>query len=228
MIRAISIMTACICLILAMPATSSAGVFGDVSVAFGGTYPQGDFTTYADPGFTIDLRGTMRFSESAAVALWGGLSFVLFDHDVQTTHRRIELENDVVIFNPVEQTTDQMLIAGHAGLRLAAPTQGGFFRPRAAVGVGVYHFRHDITWEEHVDGESYQLAYDNLDNQTKFGWRGRIGADFFILSEVGITADFVYDYVFNLEQEEGPSLPTREVDADFNGFSVGLIWLFSL
>ena len=55
-----------------------------------------------------------------------------------------------------------------------------------------------------------------------------IGADFFVTTKIGISADFIYDHVLGLNQTETP-LPEDQANltSRFHGFSVGVVYMFS-
>jgi opacity protein-like surface antigen len=117
------------------------------------------------------------------------------------------------------------MVAGHIGLQVTSKTKRAFFRPRAALGIGIYGFSTETSWYEDLPDTSIKLAHENLDNQTSFGWRGLIGADFFIMPQWGATIDFVYDHVFELNQNEG-LLGKADRTSRFHGFTVGIIYMF--
>lgn len=207
---------------------ASAGVFGEAAISIGGTYPQGTFIRYADPGFMVNARGTIHIPQMEFVVGWVGFSYVSFSKEtVDTYYEGVTIIGGPTILHPVRQTTSESMVAGHIGLQLASPTQNAFFRPRAALGIGPYGFRNVITWTEEVGDSTVTLADESLDSQTSFGWRGLLGADFFVSSQLGITVDLVYDHVFELNQIDGP-----QADADltsrFNGFTIGIVYMFKV
>lgn len=211
--------------ILAAP-PAKAGAFGEIAVSVGGTYPQGSFTRYADAGVLINIRATIHAPVVEFASTWVDISIVPFSRDVQQTFSVTEIFNGPTIIRPVEQITSKTMIAAHIGLQIANPTRRGFFRPRVALGIGLYNFQTDVTWEEEInDSTTITLASEDIDTQNSFGWRGMIGADFFVSPQLGFTTDFVYDQVFNLRQEEGPD-DGRKLTSRFHGFSVGVVFMF--
>lgn len=184
-----------------------AGAFGEIAISAGGTYPQGTFTRYADPSFMANIHTTIHVPEVEFFAFWFDFSYVSFSLEIIETQSITEIQGGPTIIRPVEQLTREEMYTGHIGLQIANPTRKGFFRPRAALGIGLYQFRNVITWTETIDDTtSIVLADEVLDSQTSFGWRGLLGADFFVTPQIGITADFIYDHVFELSQDEGPNL----------------------
>ncbi len=203
-----------------------AGAFGEAAISVGGSYPQGTFTRYADPGFMANFRATIHAPEVEFFAFWLDFSFVSFSSETIETQSVTEIPGGPTIIRPVDQRTSEDMYAGHIGLQIANPTRKGFFRPRAALGIGLYQFRNVITWTETIDDTtSIVLADEVLDSQTSFGWRGLLGADFFVTPQIGITADFIYDHVFELNQDEGPDL-NADLTSRFQGFTVGIVYMF--
>lgn len=205
---------------------AGAGAFGEIAVSVGGTYPQGSFTRYADAGVLINVRATIHTPILEFISTWMDFSVVPFSRDVQQTFSITEILNGPTIIRPVEQITSKTMIAAHIGLQIANPTRKGFFRPRVAIGIGLYNFQTDITWEEEInDSTTVTLASEDIDTQTSFGWRGMLGADFFVSPKVGFTTDFVYDQVFGLRHEEGPDAGNK-LTSRFQGFSIGIVFMF--
>ncbi len=225
--RSCTLLTLALATALALPAKpANAGVFGEVALSLGGTYPQGGFTRYADAGVLFNLRATIHTPVLEFVSTWVDISVVPFSRDVQQTFIVEQIVGGPTLFRPVEQVTSETMVAGHIGLQIANPTRRGLFRPRAALGIGLYSFQTDIVWTEELsDGTTTTLASEDIDTQTSFGWRGMLGADFFVSPQVGFTMDFVYDQVFNLRQEEGPDAGNK-LTARFQGFSVGVVYMF--
>jgi len=204
-----------------------AGIFGEIALSAGGTYPQGTFVRYADPGFMGNLRVTTHAPVLDFFVFWIDISFVEFSREHIETVALTEIQGGPSIIRPIDQVTTENMIAGHIGLQLSNPTRKGFFRPRAAMGIGLYHFRNATTWTEEInDSTSIVLADEVHDSQTSFGWRGLLGADFFIKPNWGITADFVYDHVFKLTRTAGPDYEA-DLTSRFHGFSVGVIYMFN-
>jgi hypothetical protein len=214
-------------LLLIIIGTSDAGarIFGELALGLGGTYPQGSFSRYADPGFMVSGRATLHVPKVELFAFWCDFSFVEFARETQETWAYHEIINGPSYWTPVEQTTVEDMYGGHFGLQLSSMTMRAFFRPRAAIGIGFYHFVNKTTWDEEFPDTTITIASEVHDSQTKFGWRGLVGVDFFIIPQFGITADFVYDHVFNLKQNDGPQ-SSAERTSRFHGFTVGLIFMF--
>ena len=203
-----------------------AGAFGEIAISAGATYPQGTFTRYADPGFMGNVRTTIHVPPLEFFAFWGELSYVSFSRETIQTQSVTEIQGGPTIIRPVDQQTTERMFAGHIGLQIANPTRKGFFRPRAALGIGYYRFHSSISWTEQIDDTiSITLARELLHEQKTFGWRGRVGADFFVAPQIGFTADFIYDHVFELNQNEGPDL-NADLTSRFHGFTVGIVFMF--
>lgn len=207
---------------LLLMSSANAAVFGEVSLSAGGTFPQGTFAKYADPGFLINFRATIHIPKAEFLSFWldfGGAKFS--SEELFTT--------GFIPGGPtfdVTQTTSESMVAGHIGLQLGNTTKRAFFRPRAAWGIGLYGFSTDVTWTIEAD-TTIPLDTENTDSQTKFGWRGTIGADLFISSQIGITADFVYDQVFGLNQTNSPqTVRDEKITSRFHGFSIGIVYMF--
>ncbi|HWR83897.1 MAG TPA: outer membrane beta-barrel protein [Candidatus Deferrimicrobium sp.] len=203
-----------------------AAVFGEVAASVGGTYPQGTFTRYADPGWVGNVRATIHVPHVEVFAAWVSLSYVEFAREAVKTRRLLyEIEGGPTVYKPVDQTTKETMTAGHIGLQLATLTRHAFFRPRVALGMGVYYFRNDVEWTEEGVDSTVTLATVELDEQTVFGWRLLLGSDLFITTRIGLTAEFVYDHVFDLNQTDGPSYDA-DLTSRFHGFNVGVVYMF--
>ncbi len=202
----------------------SAGVFGEVAVAAGGTWPQGDFTRYADVGFQLSGRATIHIPHVELFSGWVGFSFSQFSRDTRSTTAYIPGGPSV----PVDQTTSESAVSGFIGIQVSTITQRAVFRPRAAIGLGVYGFTTTTAWTFDTQDTTIELDSQRDDSQTCLGWHGMIGSDFFVTTNVGISADFIYDHVLGLNQTETP-LPKDQADltSRFLGFSVGVVYMFS-
>jgi len=222
--------------LITMAPAANAGIFGEMAVAAGGTFPQGSFTRYADPGGMINVRATLHMPKVELFVLWVDFGYTLFDSEtIKTKHYTYHQVGNVTWTEstPVDQITEESMISGHIGLQLGSMTQRAFFRPRAALGIGFYSFSHNIEWQEEDADSMIVIASESLDSQFSFGWRMLVGADFFITSQWGVTADFVYDHVFQLNQADGIAETATKVDTEsdltsrFHGFTVGVVYMFS-
>ena len=205
----------------AIAGAANAAVFGEVAIALGGTYPQTTFTRYADAGLLINGRATIHIPNAEMFAGWIDIGFVEFRNDEHETEFTFAGQVPMT----VTQTTSESLFSSHIGLQLASMTKRAFLRPRAALGVGIYGFRNTTKWEWNLPDTSLTLAEETLDSQTKFGWRFTAGADFFFTTQIGMTADFVYDHVLGVRQIDGDT--EAELTARFQGFTVGAVYMFS-
>ena len=203
-----------------------AGVFGEVALSIGGTFPQGTFTRYADEGLLINLRATIHAPVVEFISFWGDFSGVPFSSESFDTQSFTYIDGGPTIVRSVRQDITETMIAGHLGLQLSNPTRRAFIRPRAALGIGLYNFSHVTTWTESIDDTTeVVLADETLDSQTSFGWRGLVGIDFFVTTELGCTVDFVYDHVFALNQTDGPDADAK-LTSRFHGFTIGIVYMF--
>lgn len=208
---------------LLLMSSANAAIFGEVSLSAGGTFPQGTFTKYADPGFLINFRATIHIPNAEFLSFWFDLGGANFGSEELFT-------TGFIPGGPtfeVTQTTNEYMIASHIGLQLGNTTKRAFFRPRAGWGIGLYGFNTKVTWTTDLIDTTVTLDEKSTDSQTKFGWRGTIGADLFISSQVGIAADFVYDQVFGLNQTNSPvDISDEKLTSRFHGFSIGIVYMF--
>jgi hypothetical protein len=185
----------------AAPGYSDGGVFGELHVGLGGCYPQGTYDNYADPGFIFDLRATLHIPHAEIIAGWIDFNYIEFRSDVFQTEGWIETGGGFITF-PVLETYQEKLYTGHIGIQLVSPTRRGFFRPRAGIGIGFNNLQTDLKWEAQLPDTLLEIAREDLDSQTKFGWRGIAGVDLFFTPKFGVCGDFIYDHVFNVERLE--------------------------
>jgi len=193
---------------------------GEVTVGMGGVWPQGSFAAYGDPGPQFFGRVEVEIPDLPAAAIWLDVSFAIFSSETFRT----EATADDIAF-PVDQTTSQHALSFHTGLQLGSSSHNAFFRPRAAVGAGFYYFSTTVELRRadwYSDEEP--LYSETLDSQFRFGWRGIVGADFFVSSSWGISCEFVYDHVFGLNRIEGEQ--EAEKTARFHGVTVGAVFSF--
>ncbi len=200
-----------------------AGVFGELHLGLGGTYPQGTFARYADPGFIIDLRATVHIPKAKFIVGWVDFNFIMFARENVETEGSITV-GPITTFFPVMEKYSEDLYTGHIGIQLASITQRGAFRPRIGIGAGFYNFVTDMIWEAELADTTMEVARLDLDDQLRFGWRGVIGADFFFTPQFGASVDFIYDHVFNVERIEGTEAVDRT--SRFHGFTAGFVYMF--
>jgi hypothetical protein len=178
--------------------------------------PQGTFSRYADGGLGLSFRATYHPKFLKAFGLWSDFNYTWFGSD----------NSDVLFDDPeykpiAEQSITQNAISMHIGAQFGSKSRRAFFRPRAAIGPGLYIFytTNTITAEDWWGEEEEFTGFE--DTYGRFGWRIIIGADFCIKARVGMALELVYDHVHNLDQPEGfhsPRFTTR-----FNGFSAGAV-----
>jgi hypothetical protein len=203
---------------------ASAGIFGELHLGLGGTFPQGTFARYADPGFIVDLRATIHIPAVEFIVGWLDFNYIMFARETVETNGSIISDTGMRITFPVNEKYAEDLFNGHVGIQLANPTQHGMFRPRAGIGLGFYNFVTDLTWEADLPDTTIEIATQDLDDQLRMGWRGIIGADFFFTPQFGASADFIYDHVFNVERIEGTEVVDRT--SRFLGFTIGFVYMF--
>jgi opacity protein-like surface antigen len=167
-------------------------------------------------------RATIHIPGAEVFVFWADLTLGTFASE--TLETTLSIAGGPTL--PAQQTTTETMVAMHAGLQLASPTQRGFFRPRASIGIGPYFFDNTVFWSYDLGDTTVTLDSEKLDSQVRFGWRGTLGVDFFVTPKYGITADFVYDHVFNLNQREGSF--GVDQNARFQGFTVGFIYMFTV
>ena len=209
---------------LTAPGNTETGVFGELHLGLGGCFPQGTYTRYADPGLIVDLRATLHLPYIDMFAGWIDFNVIPFRRENLETEGKIESGGFLITF-PVRQTYSENLYTGHIGLQLANPTQRGFFRPRAGVGIGIYNFQTDMKWEAELPDTLLEIAQMELDGQVRFGWRGIAGVDLFFKPNLGLSGDFIYDHVFDVERVEGDHTVNRT--SRFYGFTIGVVFMFS-
>ncbi|MFH1755987.1 MAG: hypothetical protein ABIA59_09815 [Candidatus Latescibacterota bacterium] len=202
---------------------AGAGVFGELHLGLGGTFPQGTYARYVDPGFVVDLRGTIHIPNAEFLAAWVDFNYIIFAQESIESEGKVTV-GPITTYFPVMEKYSEELYTGHVGIQLASTTQRAAFRPRAGIGIGLYNFQTDLTWEAEFPDTTVKIANLDLDSQTCFGWRAIMGADFFFTPQFGASIDFLYDHVFNVERVEG----TEEVErtSRFLGFTAGFVYMF--
>ena len=216
--RFLSVLAVVVATTFGASSAASARVFGDVTLGAGGTWPQGSFAAYGDPGPQGMLRVTVQIPQIRTLMGWWDATFTHFS--TETTPVEIEYLGRTF---PADQNTSQDCLAFHLGLQVGNHTRRGFFRPHAGLGMGLYFFFTDVSLKEvRIGGEDEEVfSSDVTDSQELLGWRGQIGSDFFFTPKWGLTFDLLYDHVWNLNRKEGD---TRERQTSrFQGFTVGVV-----
>jgi hypothetical protein len=199
-------------------AQTNAAVFGDVTLAGGGTWPQGSFAAYGDPGPQGLLRVTVQIPEVRAVMGWMDVNYTHFSSETQP----VDLEYLGRVF-PADQSTSQDCLAFHLGVQAGNHTRRGFFRPRAGIGLGAYFFFTNVSLKEVRIGGEDEDVFDSdvTDSQELLGWRGQIGSDFFFTPRWGISFDLLYDHIWNLNRKDGDTNVRRT--SRYQGFAIGVV-----
>lgn len=212
-------------LILMIVSSSLASSFGEVSFSIGGVYPQGNFVKYADPGINLNAKGVFHIPSLESFSGWIDINFSEFSRE--ETDIVIQVGNRVAL--PGTQTNSESAFSIHTGLQLGSSSKRGFFRPRAAIGPGFYIF--SVTSSAKLDGDEDDL-YSKSESQVRLGWRGAVGVDLFFVTKWGISFDFLFDQVVNLnhtleyDQQSGALAKTGKA-AQFHSFMIGVVIPFS-
>ncbi|UCD16860.1 MAG: hypothetical protein JSV44_10440 [Candidatus Zixiibacteriota bacterium] len=203
---------------IAMPAWGDK-LIGEVGLAAGAIYPQGNLVRYADPGPNFWLRVNSHPSRFAAFSGWFDISGTFFSSDEEG----VFLEVDDVQW-PGKRRVSEYAFSLHFGLQLGSDSRIAFFRPRAALAPGLYLFNTEtsfrlLDYDEDLDSES--------DLQLRVGWRGIIGTDLFFSTKWGISLSYIHDQVFHLQhtlaRDKAGNLIESSKPGRFDGFMVGVV-----
>lgn len=207
---------------LSLPLIAQSKIIGESNVEIGGVYPQGDYVKYADPGFTINFRGTLHIPNFKAISGWGDITFDYFSEE--------DYPVDITVGNLLylgEETISEYAISTHFGLQLGSDSRRGMFRPRLSGGPGLYVFN---TRKKYRIYDTKDYFGNQNDHQTKFGWRLIAGLDLFLSPKLGISFSFMTDYVNNLnrtlEYLDNGSLIRTGKSARFDHFMLGVVFEF--
>ncbi len=191
----------------------SARTIGEMNLSGGPVYPQGKHVKYADPGPQFLLRGTFHVSKFKAFSGWFDVNAAFFQSDESP----IGITIDDVVF-PGKQKTSEYAISLHTGLQLGSDTRNGIFRPRIAIGPGLYFF----DTETSIELLDYEDDFDTQnDTQVRFGWRAMIGTEVFFSTKWGLSFDIIFDQVLRLHGSEG--LGNSSSNAGFNSYMIGIV-----
>jgi hypothetical protein len=196
-----------------------AGVIGEMGVNIGGIFPQGDYARYADPGLSFLLRVNPHISKAQTISGWFSLGANIFSSD--ETAILIEADDMVV---PGKKNVDEYGFSLHAGLQLGSESRQGFFRPRASIAPGLYIFNTETSIRP-LDYEEDLIEIN--ETQWRVGWKAAVGTDFFFSVKWGISLDFMYDHVLNMQRISKTDNLGNSVEishpARFNGFMIGVV-----
>lgn len=190
----------------------------ELILTIGGVSPLGNFSRYAEVGFMGAARVTCHPEHPGSLALFlnvAGMAFSSEDEGFVLEGQGISMQGT--------KTVDQYAAALHLGFQIGSGSRRSFFRPRLAIGPGMYLFNTETSWR--IDGDDEDLREEN-EWQTRFGWRGILGTDLFISTQWAITIDFTYDYVWNLhhllEIDELGRAHSVSKSARFEGIMIGV------
>jgi len=213
-------------LLLAVLCQSAAGATaprGELNFSLGGMFPQGNYTKYADPGFTMNLRGNFRVPGFGVLGGWidGNASFFGSDESY------VEVLDDPYISH-ADQTVSEYAISFHTGLQIGFDTRRGFLRPHVGLGPGLYIFN---TETKLTIPDVEEPIEKDTESQLKFGWRGMVGVDLFFVTKVGVSLGFTYDHVLRLDHVDeylsGGQLVRTARTARFQSYTIGVTIPFS-
>ncbi|MDH3892592.1 MAG: hypothetical protein OEV49_16115 [candidate division Zixibacteria bacterium] len=205
-------------LVLCVGGPVSAGGIGELNLSIGGIFPQGNYAQFADPGFTGNFRLTFRVPGLGFAAGWVDGNFSHFSSD----ETYVEIIDDPY-FAGADQRVSEYAVSLHGGLQIGADTRRGFFRPRVALGPGVYGFQTETVLT--IPDVEEPLS-DETESQWKLGWRGMAGVDLFFVTKWGLSFDFTYDHVLSLdhvdEYREGVGVVRTGRTARYLSYSIGV------
>lgn len=181
----------------------------------GGSAPQGSFSRYAGGGLGVTVRAVYHTMPAPMIGFWGDINYIWFSSD-----RSVIPYDEIGYHSTAVQEIDEQDISLHIGAQLGSNSRKAFFRPRAALGPGLYVFytSSTVTASPWVGEDEEFSAIEEA--FVRFGWRIVLGTNLFITPRYGVAIDLVYDHVYKLDHPEGfhaPRLTTR-----FNGLYLGM------
>jgi hypothetical protein len=199
-------------------APAGASVFGEIVLGGGPNFPQGEGLQYTETGGALLLRVTPHFQGRHPIALWAdiGISF----YEINNRETTISVTDGPSL--AVDEHTEENSVQGHIGVQLGSPSRTAFLRPRAGLGIGLYHFWTETRW--HNGDLLDPIATQNLDRQTHPGWVGYVGADLFFSRRWGISVEYRYSEVFNLR--EAPLEAAPYGSSQFHSYTLGVVFAF--
>lgn len=187
----------------------------DFAVMVGGSAPQGSFSRYVDGGLGVTVRAVYHTEPAPMIGFWGDINYLWFSSDCSVISY-----DEPGYWHTAEQEISEQDISLHIGAQLGSNSRRAFFRPRAALGPGLYVFytSNTITATSWLGEEEEFSAIEEA--YVRFGWRIVLGADLFVKPRLGASMELVYDHIYKLDHPEGlhaPRLTTR-----FNGLFFGM------
>ena len=178
---------------------------GDFVVLGGGAWPQGSTTEFSDAGWNLNLRLATHLRSIKGLIPTLQLGGTFFPQE----SRLVDDYTDTFIVL-AEEETDRWAGSFNLGLQLGSPTRHGFFRPRAGIAPGFYTLAREV--QRTLPGE-VDPYYTKTLWLGRLGWKGIVGADFFVSRMAGIALEFVYDQVWDVENGQS---------ARYQGFALGV------
>jgi len=192
---------------------------GEGSLAGGWKWPLDDIKRFGDDGFTGWIRINVHPPSVPVVSilfLAGGTFF-------GSQSEPVFVSGGGTTF-PAKRSMSQFELSLNIGPQLGASTRTGFFRPRVAVAPGIYLFNAENNIRLVGDDEDF---ISETTRQIRFGWKGVAGVDLLFAQRWGISLDFVYDAIWNLDYVETVDTTgaTRNTGVGrYAGFLVGFIF----
>ncbi len=204
---------------LAISSGASAGSLAEFHFNIGAIDPQGDYSRYTDLGGTVNARLTGHLNRFKALSGWVNFNGSFFASD----ESRVRVSGDPYV-TAADQTINEYAAALQFGPQLGSNSRGGFFRPYVGAGPGLYVFNTETTLDVPGFADHY-AQYD--DTQVRVGWHALGGADFLFNAKWGLSCEFNYDWVLNLdhsyEYDTGKKLVQVSKSARYFSFVVGVV-----
>lgn len=163
---------------------------GELAFTIGGIFPQGNYVQYADPGISFSARANFHLSSLKAVSGWLDFGFADFGDEQSPVDIQIgsfQLSG--------EQQVNESSFALHGGLQFGSDSRRSFFRPRVGLAPGMYIFDTKTTV---IRLDTDEVLVIDHDTQVKIGWRAVGGLDLFFSTDWGLSFEFIYDQVVDL------------------------------
>jgi hypothetical protein len=177
---------------LLSPSAFAGDLVGEFAFCGGLISPQGNFASYSDEGANFMLRVNTHVNEAKAFSGLLTIGASIFSNE----------ENSLIIDAggfalPAKENIDQYSFSLHIGLQVGSESRNSVFRPRAALAPGLYFFNTETSIRP-LDYDEDLIEVN--EGQLRFGWKGNLGVDFFFSTKWGISFDFNYDQVFDMDR----------------------------
>jgi hypothetical protein len=167
---------------------------GELTIALGPAFPQGDFTRNVSTGLDGQIRVGLHLRSVKGLTLIVGA--IGADFAADDARVIVDTTGGTAV---ASQTTDFRVAGGHLGVQWAGPWTPGSIRPRFVLAPGLYLIESEATVR--LVSESTDRI-SSSESESKFGIHAELGGDWMYRRSIGLNITLSSDQVFDVLQFE--------------------------